>query len=373
MSLPLTLADGQLPSSAASLQAGSGTGLKVSGIFSNTGGSSETVSLYVSRNGGTNRKILQAVLATGETLIVNGINLASNDTLLGVATDASVVDYVLSHGTDEFEAKVLDANGALKSGSAAFSGDVSLTGDLVVGGGDIDLGSSGVAGTADIFPATASKGKTQITATANSGNTTTTITNAAMAAARTLTIPDPGSTAAKFLLSAQTQGATGLFAAPLKLLDVRNTDGSTLAAAASAGKFGCSITLGTSFALVGEVSNNNTKTDDAIIEYVLPATYIAGQNLTVTVNAAITTAGSPTYAAKTVQVLAYRTASDGSQGADIGPGSASAITIAGADVTFTVTGTTLNPGDKLVLKLETVLHDTGAVNCNTVINSVRVS
>lgn len=175
------------------------------------------------------------------------------------------------------------------------------------------------------------------------------------------------------VLSQQTPGADGLFATNLRLGDFTNADGSVLAAAASAGKFGYGVTLGTSFGLVGEVSNNNSKTDDAIIEYVLPAWYVAGQNLTVTVNAGISTAGAPTYATKSAQVLAYRTASNGTQGADIGPGAASAITVAGADIPFTITGTTLNPGDKVVFKLETVLHDTGAVACNAVINSFRVS
>lgn len=237
---------------------------------------------------------------------------------------------------------------------------------------ELVAGASGTAGDILVYPTTASKGKTKLTASDNSGDTTTVINTAAQADARTYTIPDAGASG-KFLLSAQTEGSNGMFATPLGLLNFRNTDGSSLAAAASAGKFGASITLGTSFALIGETSNNNTKTDDAIIEYILPPWYIAGSNLTVTVNAAISTGGSPTYATKTVQVLAYKTASDGTQGSDIGPGAASAITVAGADVTFTITGTTLNPGDKVVFKLETILHDTGAVDCNALINSVRVS
>jgi hypothetical protein len=171
--------------------------------------------------------------------------------------------------------------------------------------------------------------------------------------------------------STQAAGANGLMPAPLALSHFRNADGSTVAAAAAAGKFGYSITLGTSFGLIGEAANNNTKTDDAIVEFVLPPWYLAGQNLTVTVNAKLTGAGTP--GTKTAQIKAYRTASDGTQGADIGPGAASAITAAGADIAFTVTGTTLNPGDRLVFELEAVLQETASSNLDVVIDSVRVS
>lgn len=163
----------------------------------------------------------------------------------------------------------------------------------------------------------------------------------------------------------------GLTATPVPLRDFRNTDGSILAAAAASGKFGWSITLGTSAHLVSEAANNNTKTDDAVTEYVLPANYIAGQNITVTVNASIT--GSGTLSTKTAQIKAYRTAKDGTQGSDIGPGAATAMTAAGADVAFAVTGTTLNPGDRLVFELETVLTETASSNMTANINSVRVS
>ncbi|WP_428491699.1 hypothetical protein [Rhodopila sp.] len=171
--------------------------------------------------------------------------------------------------------------------------------------------------------------------------------------------------------STQLQGATGLYATSLRLSEFKNTDGSVLAAAASAGKFGFGITLGTSFNLVSEAANSNTKTDDAVFEYVLPSNYIAGKNLTVTVNAA--TSGAGTLSVKTAQIKAYRIGADGTSGADIGPGVASAVTSAGADIAFTVTGATLNPGDKVLLQLETVLTETAASATFAKINSIRVN
>lgn len=167
--------------------------------------------------------------------------------------------------------------------------------------------------------------------------------------------------------------ANGMFATELPLLGFHATTGAALGASATGGAFGYSITLGTSFALIGETSNNSSKTDDALFEFVLPSWYVAGQNLTVTVNAAISTAGSPTYTTKTVQIKAYRTVNAGTQAADIGPGTATAITVAGADVTFAITGTTLNPGDRIVFELEGILHDSAGVACNILVNSVRVS
>jgi hypothetical protein len=174
-----------------------------------------------------------------------------------------------------------------------------------------------------------------------------------------------------FAGSSQAQGANGLYAAPIRFAEFKNTDGSVLAAAASAGKFGYGITLGTSFNLVSEAATSNTKTDDALFEYILPANYVKGSNRTVTVNAS--TSGAGTLSVKTAQIKAYRIAADGTSGADIGPGATQAITSAGADITFAVTGTTLNPGDKLLLELETVLTETAASATFAKINSVRVS
>jgi hypothetical protein len=174
-----------------------------------------------------------------------------------------------------------------------------------------------------------------------------------------------------FAGSSQAQGATGLYATPIRLSEFKNTDGSALAAAASSGKFGYGITLGTGFNLVSEAANSNTKTDDAVFEYILPSNYVKGQNLTVTVNAS--TSGSGTLSVKTAQIKAYRIGTDGTSSADIGPGATQAITSAGADITFAVTGTPLNPGDRVLLQLETVLTETAASATFAKINSVRVS
>lgn len=177
----------------------------------------------------------------------------------------------------------------------------------------------------------------------------------------------------RYQTSADNDTATGLPAAGVQipLLSARNTDGSVIAAAASSGKFGCSITLGTSELLVGEAAESNTKTDDALFEFRIPDNYVAGANLTATVNAAITGTGTP--GTKTVQVKAYAKANAGTLGSNIGPGAAVAVTPAGADVAFTITGTNLTPGQMLVLELESVLQETGGTATVTMqVNSLRV-
>jgi hypothetical protein len=178
----------------------------------------------------------------------------------------------------------------------------------------------------------------------------------------------------RYLTASDNDTATGLPSTGIQisLLSARNTDGSVIAAAAASGKFGCSITLGTSEQLVGEAAESNTKTDDALFEFRIPDNYVAGQNLTATVNAQVAGTGTP--GTKTVQVKAYAKANAGTLGANIGPGTATAITTSAADYAFTITGTGLVPGQMLVLELESVLQETGGTaTVTTEINSLRVS
>ena len=166
--------------------------------------------------------------------------------------------------------------------------------------------------------------------------------------------------------------ANGLYATALPLLSGRNSDGSVLAAAAASGKFGVTVSLGTSISLVTEAANSSTKTDIVLFDVVLPRNYIAGQSITVTVNTAYTL-GSGTVGTHTLAAAAYKTASDGTQGSTIVSTSAATVPAAAADVTHTITGTTLSPGDRLILALTLVIQDTGGSNITANINSVRLS
>ncbi len=174
------------------------------------------------------------------------------------------------------------------------------------------------------------------------------------------------------VVATQTRAANGLYATLLPITDFRNIDGSAMAAAASAGKFGYTITFGTSAGIIGEAAQGNTKTDDAMAELLLPPWYVAAAAVTITANVKLI--GTGVAGTHTAQVKAWRTANDGSQGADLGPGSATNITAGGADIAFVLTSASLNPGDRVMIELETILQETGAANPLTaVINSVRIS
>jgi hypothetical protein len=164
--------------------------------------------------------------------------------------------------------------------------------------------------------------------------------------------------------------ASGLVPQQIPLGDATDPTGVYLTAAGAAGTFGVSMTAGTSIGLTGESTNANSKTDVALIDYVVPSNYVAGQNLTLTVNAQSQGAGTNTV--RTVNANAYAVANNGTQGADLINVAAKTITGAAADYVFTIVGTGLVPGSHLLLKLTTVITTSAGAN-NALINSVRVS
>lgn len=174
------------------------------------------------------------------------------------------------------------------------------------------------------------------------------------------------------LANRASNSANGLAATALPLITGKNSDGSTLAASASSGKFGIASTLGTSLNLAGEAAQNNTKTDTVMFEHMLPANYVAGQDITLTVNAKIAGTGTP--GTKTLTGHAYKVDNAGAAGSDLIATSAPNMTTSNADYTFTITGTTLNPGDRLTISLVAALQETGnSASVNAQINSVRLS
>ncbi len=166
--------------------------------------------------------------------------------------------------------------------------------------------------------------------------------------------------------------ANGLYATALPLLHASNSDGSTVAAAASAGKFGLTVTLATGTFLVSQAANSTTVSPIALFDVVLPRNYVAGQNITVTINCQYVLGGG-TIGTHTINANAYRTANDGTQGADMINVSAGSVAAAAGDVAFTIVGTTLNPGDRVILKAAMVISDTGGSAITGQVNSVRLN
>lgn len=145
---------------------------------------------------------------------------------------------------------------------------------------------------------------------------------------------------------------------------MRNDDGTVLTASASAGKFG--ITNGTHSApalkLVSEVANNNTKTDYMCAVLTLPPGYVAGSNLTI--SATVSRTGAGTAGTNTIDVEAYKLGTDGTVGSDL-CATAAQNTAATATVrNFTLTGTNLVRGDKLLVFFTVVLQESASSNLN---------
>lgn len=160
----------------------------------------------------------------------------------------------------------------------------------------------------------------------------------------------------------------------LPLAQCRNIDGSAVTAAAGAGVFGNTVSLGTSQFLVGEAAKSATITDSVMVEAILPTNYVAGENITVTANGQFT--GTGTVGTKTLACTVYKNAKDGTQSANlVASGSpATLILTTATDYAFVVTGTTLNPGDKITIELVAALQESAGVNNLTAqINSVRIS
>lgn len=140
MARDVTLADGQLAASAGTILAGSSlpsgvNGFIVQGIFQNTAATAETVVITMQRAGGTARRIARAVLAQNEQLIVRGLGMQPDDTLLGTTTNASAVDYMITaSGGGPFEIITLGAAGAQKAVRSEVSRTVQIATRGKIGG-----------------------------------------------------------------------------------------------------------------------------------------------------------------------------------------------------------------------------------------------
>lgn len=158
----------------------------------------------------------------------------------------------------------------------------------------------------------------------------------------------------------------------LNLLGGKNSDGSALAAAASSGKFGSTITLGTSICLISEVANNNAKTDTILFDVQMPNSFPAGKPPIIIVNQNHVI-GSATLSVHTLAAHLYPTANDGTQLADVVATAAQNTSAAAADLTFLCTGASFQPNQRAILSLVMALTETSTHNANGQINSVRFS
>lgn len=110
----LTLADGQLGASSATILGVDGSQRVVAVTLHNTAAAEQTVALTVTRSGSTARTIVRVKLKQYETLYVRGLGLDPSDILSGSASAASAVDYLVSASDEPFSIYSRDAEGATK-------------------------------------------------------------------------------------------------------------------------------------------------------------------------------------------------------------------------------------------------------------------
>ncbi len=107
----------------------------------------------------------------------------------------------------------------------------------------------------------------------------------------------------------------------------------------------------------GQAADNNTKTETYMLEFSLPVEYVAGQ--TVSFFAIAEYDGAGTLTTKTVDIEVYGDDRDGTPSADLNATAAQTITTSVVQYDFTITPTTLNPGDLLRIYVRTVMVETG--------------
>jgi len=93
-----SLADGQLPSSKGTLYTCGTTSAFIRVIRTTSTIDSQTVVIYVKRNGSVSRALGQAFLNTAETeeWLDNALELSNGDVIEGYATNAAAVDYTIT-------------------------------------------------------------------------------------------------------------------------------------------------------------------------------------------------------------------------------------------------------------------------------------
>jgi len=167
-------------------------------------------------------------------------------------------------------------------------------------------------------------------------------------------------------------GGGGAFTRYLPLIDGHSALGVPFTATAGtpATTFGVSRTAGTSLFLAGEATSGSAKTNSGIWEFNLPQTYVPGANIPVIVNTNYTGAGTITGASTTVAVSAW---SEGVNGAETALSVTAAQQISGtaASYTFTITGTGLTVGQRIVLQVSETITSSSGANTGQV-NSIGV-
>ena len=141
------------------------------------------------------------------------------------------------------------------------------------------------------------------------------------------------------------------FKLPATLLQLAATAGSSILGLVS-GTHGSASPL-----LVGNAASGNSKSDSARICIAVSPFYAAGATVTLRIRAKATVGLA--FAATTVDTLVYRSDLAAGVSSDLCTTNAQTITTSAANYDFTLTPTSMNPGDILDILVTALANDTG--------------
>lgn len=127
--------------------------------------------------------------------------------------------------------------------------------------------------------------------------------------------------------------------------------------------FGVARTAGTSLNLVGTATSSSATTNKVLFEFNLADTYVAGANIPIIINCGAA-GGTITAVSTTMTVVPY-TETNGVEAA-VTVSAAQQIPAVAANLTFTVTGTGLVPGQHVLIELTMLVTTSAGAGTGTV-------
>ena len=167
-----------------------------------------------------------------------------------------------------------------------------------------------------------------------------------------------------------TEDALGVYGIPINRLMA--ADGAVLAIAESAGDHYLSLSANVA-TLLGEIANNNTKTDISYFQFILPPEYVSAGDVSIRVKHQATGAGT-LGATKTIDIAVYEQNGNGAVGSDLSTTTAAQTVTKSVWATsdFVITATDLVAGDILVVKITTAIQESAIANIQVQVDGIAV-
>lgn len=162
------------------------------------------------------------------------------------------------------------------------------------------------------------------------------------------------------------------FSQRIPLTLCRHSDGSSLNNSPAGTNFAAVAGLGGSFYLRGGTASNSTVISVGLFETILPNSYVAGSNLTVTVNAQWFNTGTAG-ATRLVSVAVHSMNDNGVTSANLVSTAPAEFTATATDYSFLVDGSQLLVGSRIALQITMQLQESGGGALWSKFNSVRMS